>query len=274
MSVIKIHEELDKILSYKGGLVRGHLYEFYGPEGEGKTTLAILFMASAQRQGVKVGYVENEYLDKEHAEFFGVNTPGIDEEGNWEESEEDEADIRRAITGEEALTYVMDMCRKKYGLVILDSVAGLIPEADLEEDGVSSGGQYGKVAGLLARNLGKIRELAKLNNTAIIFINQIRAKINTGFGNFGPSTQSFGGYALKHFTSARFEIRKIAWIKYAGDVIGFKLRVRAPKKNRLAVPNRDAVLEIICDHDAPPLDEINKRKRTKIEAITFGEYDV
>lgn len=274
MSNIKITNELDRIFSYEGGLVRGHLYEIYGPDGEGKTTLAILLMAAAQKQELKVGYVENEYLDRDHAIFFGAKVPELDSGGNWEEPEEDEADVKRVVTGEEALNYVMSMCRDGYGLIILDSIAGMTLESDLEEEGVSSGGQWGRIAGLLARNLSKIRDLARLNNTAVVFINQIRAKISKGFGGFGPSTESFGGYALKHYVSARFEVRKTAWIKYAGNVVGFKLRIRAPKKNRLSVPNREAFIEIICDHEAPSLSEINKRRKTKIEALTLGGDNV
>lgn len=252
MDTIKIHESIDKILSYDGGLVKGHMYEFYGPEGEGKTTLAIFMMCAAQKQGLKVGYIEAEYLNEGHAEFFGLNV--------------EELDKVVPATAEEGITEILKMCEDGYGLIVVDSVVGLVPEAQLEGD-VGEGGQYAQLASLLSRELPKVKTLCRRNGTVIVFLNQVRANIQK-FG-MGPSTSAPGGFALKHYTSARFEVRKTAWIKYANQVIGFILKIRAPKKNRFAVPNREGYLEVICDHEAPSADTLNARRKNKIEPIKF-----
>ena len=154
-------------------------------------------------------------------------------------------------------------------MTLLSWILWLALFLSLNTDELEFGGQWAKVASLLAQTLSKIRNAAYHGNTCVIFINQIRAKINK-FGN-GPETDSFGGYALKHYVSARFEIRRVAWIKYGTEVIGFKLRIRAPKKNRFATPNRDGYIDIICSHEAPTLEKINKKRTTKIEAVSFKE---
>lgn len=248
---IKIADALDAIISRKLGFPRGHLFEIYAPDGEGKTTLAILAMASAQRMGLKVGYIDAEYsYNEEHQKFLGVNT--------------EELDIRLPESGEDALNSVIEMCGEGYGLVVVDSVAGLVPEAQIEAEEIEMGGQYGRIAALLAKGLPLVRGAAHRGRACVIFLNQIRAKIQT-FG-MGPTTDSFGGYALKHFVSARFELRRVSWIKYANEVIGFKLRLRAPKKNRFATPNRDGFVDIICDHDVD-IGKLNDRRKNKIEFI-------
>jgi len=252
MNTIKIDDSIDKILSYEGGLVRGHMFEFYGPEGEGKTSLSIFMMCAAQKAGLKVGYIEAEYLNDDHAKFFGLNI--------------EELDRMIPETAEEGIVEILRMCEEGYGLIVVDSIVGLVPEAQLEGE-VGEAGKWAQLASLLARELPKINKLCRRNNTTIVFINQVRANIQK-FG-MGPSTSAPGGFALKHYTSARFEVRKVSWIKYANIVVGFMLRVRAPKKNRFAVPNRDGYLEVICDHDAPPLEEMNSRRKKKIEPIRF-----
>lgn len=254
MDVIPIHSNIDSILSNYGGLVRGFMYEFFGPDADGKTTLAILIMCAAQRIGLKVGYIEAEYLDEEHAKFFGLDIDSIDKV--------------EPETAEEGLSEIIRMCDEGHGLIIVDSVVGLVPEAQLEGE-VGDTGKWAQLASLLSRELPRINKKAKRNKTAIIFINQIRANIQK-FG-MGPTTTPPAGYALKHYTSARFEVRRVAWIKYADKTIGFKMRLRAPKKNRFATPNRDGYLDIICDHEAPAGDELNKRRKNKIDNITFKE---
>lgn len=248
--MIKLHPNVDNIISREGGFKQGHLFEVYGPDGSGKTTFAILLMASAQKQGLQVGYIEVEYLDKEHAEHFGLD---------W-----DALDIRSPETAEEALGYVMEMCNSGYGLVVLDSVAGMATEEQMEAEEIGATGQYAQIASLLAKELPKIKSLARKNNTCVIFTNQIRANIQR-FG-MGPETQSYGGYTLKHTVSARFEIRRVSWIKYSDKVIGYKMKIRAPQKNRFAPPNRDGYLDIICDHDIN-MEKINLKRKTKIEFV-------
>jgi len=252
---IKIHDNIDKILTRSGGLPRGHLIEFYGPDGEGKSTFALLCIAAAQAQGIQCGLVDVEdSFVPEYAEHYGVCVEKLEH--------------YIPDSGEEALNRAIKMCEEGYGLVVIDSVAGLVPESSVGEE-VETGGQYAPIASLLSRALPKLRRQARLGNTCVLLLNQVRANIQR-FG-MGPATTSSSGYALKHFTSARFEIRKISWIKQGTEVIGYNIKIRAPKKNRLAVPNRDGTLEIICDMDAPPLEEINKRKQKKIEPITFKE---
>jgi len=255
MEVIPVSENIDSILSSYGGLVRGHLYEIFGPDGEGKTSLSILIMCAAQRLGLKVGYIEAEYLDRQHSEFFGLNY--------------EELDLIEPETAEEGITEIMRMCKEGHGLIVVDSVVGLVPEAQMESEEVGERGQFAQLASLLSRELPRIKALARKSNTAIIFINQVRANIQK-FG-MGPTTTPPAGYALKHYTSARFEVRKVAWIKYANETIGFKLRIKAPKKNRFATPNRDGYLDIICEHTAPSPEELNKRRKQKLETITFKE---
>ena len=264
IDVIPVHTDIDKILSYEGGLVRGAMYEVYGPDGEGKSTLAILVAIAAQRIGLKVGWMDVEYsFNSDHARFFGLNFPEeYQEEGElW--------NYFAPLNGEEAMDKVDEWCKEGYGLIVVDSVGGLVPKAVDEAEHIGDSRQFAQVASLLAQSLPKIRKSAHYGNTAIMFLNQIRAKF-IKFG-VGPPTESFGGYTLKHTVSARFEIRKVAWIKYSTDTIGFKLRIRAPKKNRFAPPNRDGYLDIICSHDAPSLEDINKRRKIKIETISQKE---
>lgn len=256
--VIPVYPDIDRIFSVYGGLVRGHLYEVYGPDGEGKTTLAAIIAGAAQRLGLKVGWVDVEYsLDFDHAKFLGVNM--------------DELDHYLPEVGEDALDKVTEMCNDSYGLVVCDSVGGLVPRAMDETENLGESRQFGQVARLLAEACPKIRKKAYYGKTAVIFINQIRAKIQK-FG-MGPPTESFGGYSLKHMVSARFEIRRVAWIKYSTDVVGCKLRLRAPKKNRLAPPARDGYIDVIFDHDSPSIEEMNRRRKTKIEPIKVREIE-
>lgn len=260
---IPLHPEVDKIISYQGGFPLGHMFEIFGPDGEGKTTLALLLAASAQRMGLKVGWVDIEFgFNADHARFFGVEMP----EDYKQDS--DKWHYVAPTTGEEAMDTVLKMCQDGYGLVIADSVGGLVPAAMLEDNSK----QFGQVASLLAKTLPAIRMAAHYGNTAVVLINQIRAKI-VKFSPQGPTTESFGGYTLKHTVDARFEIRKVAWIKYSTNTIGFKLRIRAPKKNRFAPAARDGYLDVICDHEAPSLDDINKRRKVKVEAIGFKDKE-
>ena len=248
---IKIDPSIDKILSYKGGFTRDHLYEVFGPDGCGKTTFASLCIAAAQDQGLTCGYIEVEYIDKDHAAYLGVDLEKLD--------------IRYPETAEEALSAVLEMSMAEYDLIIVDSVAGMVTQAQRDSEEVGETGQFAQIAGLLGRELSKIKSKAKESHSVIILINQIRAKFDGGFG-FGPKTESFGGFTLKHITSARFEIRRVSWIKYAQKTVGFKLRIRAPHKNRFACPNIDGYIDVIFDHDTTPA-KVNKKKQKKLNII-------
>jgi len=252
---IKIADCVDKILSYKGGFVRDHLYEIFGPDGGGKTTFAILCIAAAQRQGLTVGYIEVEYIDRDHAEYLGVDLEKLD--------------IRSPDTAEEALEAVLEMSMNNYDLIILDSVAGMVTRVQREAEEVGETGQFAQIAGLLGRELSKIKSIVKESHTVVLLMNQIRAKFDGGFG-FGPKTDSFGGFTLKHITSARFEIRRVAWIKYSQRVVGMKVRFKAPHKNRFACPNQDAFIDIIFDHDTTPA-KVNSKKQKKMNFIQGGK---
>ena len=251
MKIIPIAPQINNIIG-KGGFHKGHLLEIFGADGGGKTTLAILAMCSAQQMGEKVGYLELEYLDREHAEYFGLDL--------------DNVDIRRPETAEETFTNLIEMQEAGYGLIIVDSVAGMVTEEQSERE-VGEGGQYAPIATFLAKEISRINRLARLNNNCVIFTNQIRSNIQK-FG-MGADTKPYGGYALGHFVSARFEVRRVSWIKSSDKVIGFKMRIRAPHKNRFAPPNREGYLDIIFDSTVTDFEKLNKRRKTKIEPISF-----
>lgn len=237
---IKIAPDIDKVLSYEGGFLRGFMYEIAGPDGCGKTTFAMLCVAEAQRQGLTVGWIEIEKLNIGHAAFLGVDV--------------EELDLRRPENAENAIEIILEMCYNDYGMVILDSVGSMVTKEQLEEDEVGKSGKWAQVAGLLGRELQKVEDAALNGNTALIFLNQIRAKFDRGFG-FGPKTQSFGGFTLMHTVSARFEVRRTGWITAVvvsgkpAETIGAKFKIRAPHKNRFACPNRSAYFDVIFDHD-------------------------
>ena len=246
MDYIKIHESIDHIISRQGGFPRGHLFEIYGPNGAGKTTFATLLIASAQRQEIKCAYIEAEYLDKEHAEFLGVDMDALT--------------LIKTKRAEDIFIEAIGMCNDGYGLIVIDSLGGMVTEAQHETE-VGDNGQWAQIASFLAKELPKLDEAASLNNVCVVFTNQIRANIQR-FG-MGPESDSFGGYTFKHTVGARFEIRRVSWIKYSDKVVGFKLKIRAPIKNRFAPPNREAVMDIVVDHDVD-VNNINDRKKTKI----------
>lgn len=262
---ISIDPGMDYVLSDYGGLPRGYLTELSGPDGGGKTTLALKYVAQAQKMGLKVGYMDIEYaLNDDHAAHFGVDVKKIDFGGY-------------PPSAEAQFTEMIRMCRDKYGLVVLDSVPALMPTSIIEKldeqleneaVGSQSGGQYGRIAAFMSNTLPLlIREAAPpFGNTALLFINQLRANIRK-FG-MGPEAVPYGGYALKHYSSVRVEIRRIADIKYGTmGVIGFRARVRCPHKSRFAPPKRDGFIDIIFHHQAPSLEDINKRKKNKVGVI-------
>ena len=244
MSNLKVIDSIDSILSSGGGLPQGILIELFGSEGSGKTSFSTLACANAQKAGLKVGYIDTEYAyDVNHAKNLGVNI--------------DELAFQQPESAEEALQLIKDWCKEGYGLIIVDSVAGLVPQAIIDGNG-----GLAELARLLALNLPAIAREAKISGAIIIFINQIRDKISTFF-NFGDRTSTCGGHALKHFASIRLQLNRVAWLKYGVKVIGFKTRVRAVK-NKKAPPYQDAFFQIVFDFS---IDEKIRNKKLGISEV-------
>ena len=236
--MIHISKAVDAVLSKEGGLPGGLLVELAGPDGSGKSTMALLAVANTQKNGGQCAYVDVEHsLNPDYASSFGVDLENLT--------------LSNPETGEEALNSVYEYCNAGYALVIVDSVAGLVTQRMLE--GEAGDAHMAEVARLLAMELPKIVQRAAKNKTTIIFINQVRAKISTGWGGGGETETTFGGFALKHFCGIRLDIRRVSWLKYSTKVVGFKSRVRA-KKNRYAPPYRDAFLNVKFDPEAPAID--------------------
>jgi recombination protein RecA len=212
-----------------GGVPRGRITEVYGPEGSGKTTLCLHIIGEAQQMGGTAAIVDVEHaLDPGYAETCGVNVQDLY--------------ISQPDTGEEALEIAEALIRSgAVDALVIDSVAALVPRAEVEGDMGDS--HPGLQARLMSQALRKLSGAIKQSNTAVIFANQLRQKIGIMFGN--PETTS-GGMALKFYASVRLDIRRIQAIKQHGRVIGNRTRVRV-KKNKVAAPFRVAEFDIMYD---------------------------
>ena len=210
-----------------GGLPKGRIVEIYGPEGSGKTTLALTIAAEAQRGGGKVAFIDAEHaLDPEYAKHIGVKT--------------NELLLSQPSSGEEALNILESLIRSgAMSLVIVDSVAALTPQAEI--DGEMGDQQIGLQARLMSKALRKLTALTSRSGTMIIFINQLREKIGIMFGN--PETTP-GGRALKFYSSVRIDIRRIAQVKKGDVVVGHRTKVKIAK-NKVAAPFKEVELDII-----------------------------
>jgi recombination protein RecA len=216
---------LDKALGV-GGIPRGRVIEIFGPESSGKTTLALHAIANAQKQGGIVAFIDAEHaLDTSYAKQLGVNC--------------DDLLVAQPDTGEQALE-ITDMLVRSgaIDIIVIDSVAALVPRAEIE--GEMGDSHMGLQARLMSQALRKLAGTISKTMTAVIFINQIRMKIGVVFGN--PETTT-GGNALKFYSSVRLDIRRIGAIKDGQEIVGNRTRVRVVK-NKMAPPFMDAEFDI------------------------------